>query len=1276
MRAPYLTRFTLPVLSLLCALILGPSAVGQPQPVGQGSYSTTLPSGAVGPQNVSGASITPKVSSSFAQPVQTNDFWSSLLYPFFGDPYSNVLYAHPVNAKATSSGLQIGYTAQPIFAAADYLYPFQPQLTVGVEGMAPFRAVADSYGDWTVTALWEGGPTSLRATLGHGLPYVFFEITGGDARITLNGSPQIWYNQNGVLGLTVNGQHYGLFAPTGSAWTGTTTLRSSLGGQDFLSVAVLPNASTATLDLFRQHAYAFVTDSRVDWTYDEATADLASTYAYDTVLKQSGPGLVNETMTALYRHQWLNTSDTPTSLSYASPRGEMRLFEGNAFTTNLTFDGVLPALPDRGSYNRADLLAFVQEVAAEPLPPGPSYENGKAMGRFSHLVHIADQLGATTERDYFLDQLKTRLQDWLTAGGAQEYSYNATWDVLTGYPSGFGADNQINDHHFHSSYAVMSAATVAQYDPDWAAPENWGGMVNLLIRDSNSWDRNDDLFPFLRTFDAYAGHSWAAGHGDFAEGNNQESSSESMNFASAVVLWGEVTGQDEVRDLGIFLHATEASAIDQYWFDVDDAVFPATYPHVALGIVWGGKGVHSTWFGADPEFIHGINILPITSGSLYLGRYPEYVTANYDEIVAERGSQPVVWKDVLWEYLALSDPARAIGYYLADQNYEPFDGESRAHTLHWLFNLKEMGHVASDIAADVPLYAVFRDGNDDLTYIAYNADDMARTVTFSDGYTLAVPARRLVSATTSTSNPDEPVVLVQTDRRSGKAPLTVAFDGTSSFDPQGGPLTYSWSFAGMGTSTDPTPSFTFDEVGDYWVSLEVTTQGGLTSQDSVEVSALPRGTPFLGAPVLVPGIIEAENYDLGGEGIAYHDADPNNIGLVYRPNEGVDLEPSSTNGFDVYWITAGEWIEYTFEVGTAGTFTFTPYMASVPGFGTFRMLIDNEPVSDFIPVPGGAGVGWQTWRPFPVEGIELDAGVHLLRFEFDSASDPNGWLLSLNWIEVEQTATVSYDLAATPTSSLSIAPGGAVSFAYAIANNTTNTALGDLYFTAETSTGQSVAQGLIRSGALSGGASVAGTYTQPVPGNAPAGNYTYRLAIGQFPNLAVDEEVFSVELQASARGTVSGDIAATNEAPWAVAEALPWVEVMSAEALAAVVGDDAAERLASVLTSEPLAAEADTETTEPVASEALPTEVALHAGYPNPFGARTTLSFDLPAPERVRLVVYDVLGREVVLLVDGETEAGRHRVTFDGRSLPSGSYLVRLVTESGFTGTQRLTLVR
>jgi hypothetical protein len=99
---------------------------------------------------------------------------------------------------------------------------------------------------------------------------------------------------------------------------------------------------------------------------------------------------INETLTALYRHQWLNTTDVLTNCTYQSPRGKMKLFSGNTFTTNLKFSGILPALPDLGNYNRTQLLNFVQNVANEILAAGPTYENGKAMARFSNLVHIAD----------------------------------------------------------------------------------------------------------------------------------------------------------------------------------------------------------------------------------------------------------------------------------------------------------------------------------------------------------------------------------------------------------------------------------------------------------------------------------------------------------------------------------------------------------------------------------------------------------------------------------------------------------------------------------------------------------------------------------------------------------------------------------------------------------------------------------------------------------------------------------------------------------------------
>ncbi|NOX37747.1 MAG: T9SS type A sorting domain-containing protein [Calditrichaeota bacterium] len=68
----------------------------------------------------------------------------------------------------------------------------------------------------------------------------------------------------------------------------------------------------------------------------------------------------------------------------------------------------------------------------------------------------------------------------------------------------------------------------------------------------------------------------------------------------------------------------------------------------------------------------------------------------------------------------------------------------------------------------------------------------------------------------------------------------------------------------------------------------------------------------------------------------------------------------------------------------------------------------------------------------------------------------------------------------------------------------------------------------------------------------------------------------------------------------------------------------------------------------------------LYNCYPNPFNPVTTIAFSLPVRSRVRLEVYDVLGREVARLVDGVKPAGRYEVSFDATQLPSGVYIYRL----------------
>ncbi len=86
-------------------------------------------------------------------------------------------------------------------------------------------------------------------------------------------------------------------------------------------------------------------------------------------------------------------------------------------------------------------------------------------------------------------------------------------------------------------------------------------------------------------------------------------------------------------------------------------------------------------------------------------------------------------------------------------------------------------------------------------------------------------------------------------------------------------------------------------------------------------------------------------------------------------------------------------------------------------------------------------------------------------------------------------------------------------------------------------------------------------------------------------------------------------------------------------------------------------------------AESLPTTYALRQNYPNPFNPSTTLRFDLPAATDIHIVVYDLLGREVVRLVDQRLEAGYHQLVWNGRDrsgreVPTGMYIVQMLVPS------------
>ncbi|MEG3615085.1 glycosyl hydrolase, partial [Isoptericola haloaureus] len=724
--------------------------------VGAGSYTTDTvgppPQGCAAVEADPRAFVTDDAPST---PLPTNDWWTSLAYKVFDCSFSPPLHAHPASYLPTAGGLGISYTTEATVTGdpagiSEYHYEYAEDLRAGVVGLDAPHVAVGGWTDWTVDPVWDDGEQSLRATIGHGLPISWFEATGGDALLTLAGSPDVWLDEPGRVGLSVGGADYLAVLPSDVSWTTSGTSLTAPAAT--FAVALLPDVGPAARDdlvqTYTDAARSPVTGTRADYAYDAGAGVVRTTYHLETT---PWPGADDGgTVAALYPHQSAYlTGAEAAGATYTSPRGDMAVLTGTAqFTTTTPYTGVLTELPAVATSSGAerDRLEALLDQLGDPLDQqkADTYWTGKALGRATRVVEIADQLGRTAQRDAALADVRAVLTDWFTATAGkteQVFAYDDGWGTLVGHPGSYGSDTELNDHHFHYGYYIAAAATLARFDPQWAA--DYGEMVDLLIRDANGYDRDETRFPYLRDFDVYAGHDWASGHGAFAAGNNQESSSEGMNFAGALVQWGEATGDNAVRDAGVYLYATQAAAIQRYWFDVDGAAYPESFGHPVVGMVWGDGGSYATWFSAEAEKIQGINTLPITGSHLYLGTSPATVRAAYDHLEQVNGGPPTVWQDILWQYLALGDADRALSL-LESTSFTPEEGETPAHTYHWIANLAALGTLATDTRADDPLAAAF-DGDQGRTYVASNVTAADRTVTFSDGAVVDVPAGQVVA---------------------------------------------------------------------------------------------------------------------------------------------------------------------------------------------------------------------------------------------------------------------------------------------------------------------------------------------------------------------------------------------------------------------------------------------------------------------------------------------------------------------------------------------------
>ena len=727
---------------------------------GSGSYTTVFPGNDAAGRN-SFPNATPLVTGNAAlRPVPTNDWWS----PKLTTAVPNNMFNYPLGVRTLMEGFDMQKT---IFNQAQSV---ENSILISTAGISSAESKVSDYTDWTVTFNRTQGDKWMEATFGIGMPMAYFTKSdnAGDVTVAFNGQASVDGNILIVTG-SYNGASFAVYAPSGSTWTvDGKTATSNLGGRNYWSAAMLPDNANASSQAkaWASSAFAFPADTRAEWSYDTAKGGVTTRYVV-TVDNKEGTGTA---LMGLLPHQWANL-DAATSLpsdapEYKTVRGKLKMLQANEFTTWLPFHGILPTLPamseDTGGYSADELKKLINEVIDDHGfdPWTDSYNDGQLLNRMVQTARIADEAGLVEESAKMRTLIREKLEDWLsyeTGEVAFLFYYHEPYGALLGYPSGHGQDSNINDHHFHWGYIIGAAAYIGQNDPEWAS--SWGPMVDLLVRDAASADRNDPLFPYQRSFSPYAGHCWANGFGTSGPGNDQESTSEAMQFHSNLLHWAEVTGNKALRDQAVYMYVTEVSATNEYWFDREHRNFESSYNHFLASRVFTNGYDYENFWGGGAAGSLGIEIYPVHAGSFYLVDDAKWADSYWNAMCSETGilnkdTNPNIWYDTWWKFLAMIRPEKALELYDAYPGRTMKFGVSQAHTYQWLHALASLGRANRRLTADCPTAMAF-DKGDVRTYAVHNYSDADITVKFSDGFTMTAPAGKLTTATGVNPDPVE-----------------------------------------------------------------------------------------------------------------------------------------------------------------------------------------------------------------------------------------------------------------------------------------------------------------------------------------------------------------------------------------------------------------------------------------------------------------------------------------------------------------------------------------
>ncbi|CAG8461161.1 9989_t:CDS:2 [Acaulospora morrowiae] len=662
-------------------------------------------------------------------PIPTNKFYTNLLvdnaqFPVYPLPYA-LRFESGVNNGLSGFSISNVDEENKVFGpAASYFYSaYTPSITISSKELQnSTKLLLSNPDDFSITARLVSN-NSTNPTQ----PQITLPIVRGMAFVTAQYRKMSPVFESGVgfnvLSSPIKLNHgvikYKVTLADGSNWLiyainddGISILRlsktklnriESTSGvfSGIIQIAKVPKGNAAGESVYDKCAGTFATKALLDVQNQGNVGSY--TLSWITTTKTSAPLLHY----ALPHHitSFKTSFLQETSLTLTSPStGQMKAYIGSTWLlveSSLNQISFLPPnfasklTPSRINTIKAQAIKDVSLDFKALSNLDTTYFSGKALAKFGLVCLVVnDVLKDKTLGNTCLSKLQIAMKAFISNTQQYPLRYDATWKgivssaafVTKNIQADFGA-SYYNDHHFHYGYFVYTAAIIRHLNESWGAAN--AAWVNSLIRDVSNPSKNDPYFPTFRSFDWFAGHSWASGIFASQDGNNEESTSEDYNFFYATKLWAQTSPKTvEMSNLGKLMDvilAVESRTVKAYFLLEDEnTVQPKAFlPNKVSGILWETKLDHTTFFSQQIEAIQGIQMIPITPIVPYF-RTKRFISEEWSRLLS-----PILpfinnsWKSLLYTNHAIVEPNTAYNFFASNSSVQLDDGLSRTWALFW-----------------------------------------------------------------------------------------------------------------------------------------------------------------------------------------------------------------------------------------------------------------------------------------------------------------------------------------------------------------------------------------------------------------------------------------------------------------------------------------------------------------------------------------------------------------------------------------------------------------